>query len=74
MVRTIPVRQADGQLIELLRDLGPDDQMALTEGGRLVARIIPEFPQGETRRPGACKGMLEILDEGDDAVLEHFLA
>jgi hypothetical protein len=24
------------------------------------------------RRPGACKGMLEVLDEGDEVILEHF--
>jgi antitoxin (DNA-binding transcriptional repressor) of toxin-antitoxin stability system len=70
----IPIRQADGQLLELLRDLGPDDQIGLTEGGRLVARIIPESPSANTRRPGACKGMLEIMGDGDDEVLEPFKA
>jgi antitoxin (DNA-binding transcriptional repressor) of toxin-antitoxin stability system len=74
MVVTIPIRQAGGQLVELVRDLGPDDQIGLTEGGRLVARIIPESPSADTRRPGACKGMLEIMDDGDDEVLEQFKA
>ncbi len=74
MVPTIPVGQADGRLVELLRDLGPDGQIALTEDGRLVARIVPESPPAATRRAGACKGMLEILDESDDRVLEHFRA
>jgi antitoxin (DNA-binding transcriptional repressor) of toxin-antitoxin stability system len=74
MVRTIPLRQAGGQLVELLRDLGPGDEIALTEGDRLVARIIPEPTPPAVRRPGACKGMLEVLDEGDDVVLEHFKA
>jgi antitoxin (DNA-binding transcriptional repressor) of toxin-antitoxin stability system len=74
MVVTIPIRQAGGQLVELLRDLAPDDQIGLTEGGRLVGRIVPETPPANTRRPGACKGMLEIMDDGDDEVLEHFKA
>jgi antitoxin (DNA-binding transcriptional repressor) of toxin-antitoxin stability system len=74
MVVIIPIRQAGGQLVELVRDLGPDDQIGLTEGGRLVARIIPESPSADTRRPGACKGMLEIMDDGDDEVLEQFKA
>jgi antitoxin (DNA-binding transcriptional repressor) of toxin-antitoxin stability system len=74
MVLTIPVGQADGHLVELLRDLGPADQIGLTEGGRLVARIVRESPLATTRRPGACKGMLDLLDEGDDAILEHFKA
>jgi antitoxin (DNA-binding transcriptional repressor) of toxin-antitoxin stability system len=74
MVLTIPVDQADGHLVELLRDLGPEDQIGLTEGGRVVARIVPESPPTTTRRRGACKGMLDLLDEGDDAMLEHFKA
>jgi antitoxin (DNA-binding transcriptional repressor) of toxin-antitoxin stability system len=71
MVVTIPIRQTGGQLVELLRDLGPDDQIGLTEGGRLVARVIPERPSANTRRPGNCKSMLEIVD---DEVIEHFKA
>jgi antitoxin (DNA-binding transcriptional repressor) of toxin-antitoxin stability system len=74
MVTTIPVGQAEGHLVELLRDLGPDDQIVLTEGGRLIARIVPEGQPATARRPGACKGMLEFLDERDDAMLEHFKA
>jgi antitoxin (DNA-binding transcriptional repressor) of toxin-antitoxin stability system len=74
MVLTIPVGQADGHLVELLRDLGPEDQIGLTEGGRLVARIVRERPSATTRRPGACKGMLDLLNEGDEAVLEYFKA
>jgi antitoxin (DNA-binding transcriptional repressor) of toxin-antitoxin stability system len=74
MVLTIPVGQADGHLTELLRSLGPDDQIALTDDGRLVARMVPEAPPSVARRPGASRGMLEILDESDDEVLEHFKA
>jgi antitoxin (DNA-binding transcriptional repressor) of toxin-antitoxin stability system len=74
MVQTIPIGQASGRLSELLRNLGPDDQIGLTENGRLVARILPEAPLLQERRPGACKGLLDILDDGDDAVLDQFEA
>ena len=60
------------QLVDLVRELGPGDEIVLTDGGRRLARIVPEVPPRDGRRPGACKGMLEVLDNGDDAVLEHF--
>jgi len=74
---TIPVGQADGQLSNLVHALGPNDQIALTENGRMVARIVAEpAPFEGVRVPGLCKGMLEIVgdDDGDDEVLAHFAA
>jgi antitoxin (DNA-binding transcriptional repressor) of toxin-antitoxin stability system len=72
MVVTIPIQQAVAQLVDLVRELGPGDEIVLTDGGRHLARIVPEAPSRGGRQPGACKGMLEVLDTGDDAVLEHF--
>jgi antitoxin (DNA-binding transcriptional repressor) of toxin-antitoxin stability system len=72
MVLTIPIEQAIAQLVDLVRDLGPDDEIVLTDGGRQLARIVPEIAPPGVRRPGACKGMLEVLDDGDDVILEHF--
>ncbi len=72
MVVTVPIEQAVAQLVDLVRELGPGDEIVLTDGGRRLARIVPEVPPRDGRRPGACKGMLEVLDNGDDAVLEHF--
>jgi len=72
MVLTIPIQQAVAQLIDLVHDLGPGDEIVLTDGGRQLARIVPEITPPRVRRPGACKGMLEVLDDGDDVILEHF--
>ena len=72
MVLTIPIQQAAAQLIDLVHHLGPGDEIVLTDGGRELARIVSEVTHRSERRPGACKGMLEVLDNGDDAVLEHF--
>ena len=72
MVRTISTLRAARQLVELIRNLGPGDEIALTDDGQLVARILRETHPTSERRPGACKGMLEILHEGDEEILEHF--
>ncbi len=72
MVVTISIQEAVEQLVEMVRELGPDDEIVLTDGGRYLARIVAGVLPRGGRRPGACKGMLEILDDGDDAVLEHF--
>ena len=72
MVVTIPIQQAVEQLVDLVRDLGPGDEIVLTDGGRHLARIVPEIVSPSVRRPGACKGMLEVLSDEDDVILEHF--
>jgi hypothetical protein len=76
----LSVGQMAGQLPDMLLGLGPDDQIGLTQHGRIVARIVPEHvgqfvperPVSAPRVRGACKGMLDIIDDGDDAVLEQF--
>jgi len=65
MVLTIPIQQAAAKFIDLVRALGPDDEIVLTDEGQHVARIVPEIASQGDRRPGACEGMLEILDESD---------
>ena len=72
MIVTIPIQQADGQLVDLVRDLGPGDEIVLTDGGRQLARIVPEIAPPGVRRPGACKAMLEVLSDEDHVILEHF--
>ena len=72
MVRTIPTHKAARELVELIRNLGPGDEIALTDDGLLVARILPETHPTSARLPGACRGMLEIVQDGDEEILEHF--
>jgi antitoxin (DNA-binding transcriptional repressor) of toxin-antitoxin stability system len=66
MTLTVPSQQAAAQLVELVHDLAPGDEIVLTDGGQRLARIIAESPPRGGRRPGACKGMLEVLDDADD--------
>jgi prevent-host-death family protein len=71
MSQTLSIEQASAKLSELVRALEPGDEIVLTENDRPVARILPS-PAPVKRMPGAWKGKLEIVDEGDDMVLEHF--
>jgi antitoxin (DNA-binding transcriptional repressor) of toxin-antitoxin stability system len=72
MVRTVSIAQASAQLAELVRMLEPGDRIVLTDGNQHVARIVPEAVRLPHRKAGVCRGMLEILDDGDDAILDHF--
>ena len=72
MVRTVSIQQASAQLAALVGMLEPGDQIVLTDGDRHVARIVPEAVPRPHRKAGVCKGMLEILDNGDGAVLDRF--
>ena len=71
MSRTIPIEQASAQWSGMVRALGPGDEIVLTENDKPVARIVPIAPV-KKRVGGTCKGMIEILDDGDDVILDHF--
>jgi prevent-host-death family protein len=71
MSHTIPLDQASAQLSGLVRALGPGDEIILTDNNKPIARIVPNSGQSK-RVAGTCKGMLEILDDSDDVILEHF--
>jgi antitoxin (DNA-binding transcriptional repressor) of toxin-antitoxin stability system len=72
MVRTVSIQEASAQLAELVRTLEPGDQIVLTDGERRVGRIVPEPTRRAHRQAGVCKGLLEILDDDEDAILDHF--
>jgi len=71
MSHTIPLEQASEQLTGLVRALGPGDEIVLTENDKPIARIVPSAARPK-RVAGTCKGLLEILDDSDDVILEHF--
>jgi antitoxin (DNA-binding transcriptional repressor) of toxin-antitoxin stability system len=71
MSHTVSIQQASSQLGELVRSLGPNDEIVLTDNDQPVARIVPS-PAGESRQPGLWKGKLEIIDDSDDVILDHF--
>jgi len=71
MSHTISIQQASGQLGELVRSLGPNDEIVLTDNNQPIARIIPSAV-GERRQAGLWKGKLEVIDDDDDVILDHF--
>jgi antitoxin (DNA-binding transcriptional repressor) of toxin-antitoxin stability system len=71
MSHILSIQQASGQLGELVRSLHPDDEIILTDNNQPVARIVPSGPP-TPRNAGAWKGKLEILDDSDEVILEHF--
>ena len=72
MVHYLSVQDAAAKLADLVRTLAAGDEIALTDGARLIARVHPANETLPPRQPGLCAGMLDILDEGDDLIQEHF--
>lgn len=72
MVGTLSIQEASAQLAELVRALRPGGQIVLTDGTRPVGRIVPEPMPRLHRQAGVCKGMLEIVDDGEDPIFDLF--
>ncbi len=70
MSLTISIEQASAQLGGLVRALGPNDEIVLTDNDKPVARIVPSDTHPR-RVPGVWKGMLTVVSE-DDEHLEDF--
>jgi antitoxin (DNA-binding transcriptional repressor) of toxin-antitoxin stability system len=70
MSLTISLEQASTQLSGLVRALGPNDVIVLTDNDKPVARILPSDTP-HTRVPGVWKGKVSIISE-DEEHLEDF--
>lgn len=71
MSLTISIEQASAQLEGLVRALGPNDEIVLTDNDKPVARIVASDVRSK-RTPGAWKGMLTVVKEEDDSHLDDF--
>jgi antitoxin (DNA-binding transcriptional repressor) of toxin-antitoxin stability system len=74
MSHTIPIEKASAQLTGLVRALRPGDEIVLTDNDQPIARIVPSNGSTTTQKrvAGQCQGMLEIIDDSDDVILDHF--
>jgi len=69
---TLTVEEAQTRLPELVRNLLPGDEVAITADERTVARLVGPVattsPPTDWQRPGPglLKGMLTIVSEDDD--------
>ena len=68
---SVTIEEAHDKLKELIHNLGPGDEVLITENDRPVAKLVPAPPERPRPLPGRCKGMLTIIVE-DEEHLEHF--
>ena len=72
MSLTVSLEEAQGRLKELILQLGPGDELIITENDRPIATLCAK-PDAERKRrvPGLGKGMITILSD-DDEHLDDF--
>jgi antitoxin (DNA-binding transcriptional repressor) of toxin-antitoxin stability system len=64
---TISIEDAQAKLPELIGGLAKGEELVITEGDRVVARLVGELPERWQRLPpGFAKGMMTIVAEDED--------
>ena len=73
MSLTVSLEEAQGRLRELISQLGPGDELVITENDRPIATLSAK-PAAERKRrvSGLGKGMITILSD-DDEHLDDFV-
>jgi antitoxin (DNA-binding transcriptional repressor) of toxin-antitoxin stability system len=66
-VTTIPLNEAQANLPDIIHQLADGDEVIITEGNQVIARIVGERrPLRRRPRPGLCKGMMAIVADDDE--------
>jgi antitoxin (DNA-binding transcriptional repressor) of toxin-antitoxin stability system len=64
---TITLEDAQAKLPDIIHQLTRGEEVVITEGGLVVARLIREQQPGWQRPgPGLCKGMMTIVSDDDE--------
>ena len=64
---TVTLQEAQADLTGIVRRLNAADEVAVAEGGRVVARIVADRQLPPSRpEPGLGKGMMTIVAEDDE--------
>ena len=64
---TITIEEAQAKLPELVGGLNSGEEIKLTSGGQVVARIVGERSEsGRRPGPGLGKGMLTVVADDDE--------
>lgn len=63
---TVPIQQAQSNLLDLIRRLPPGETLTLTDGDVPVATVTPTPPPALRPPPGLWKGKLVIVSDDDD--------
>lgn len=65
MSHTLTIDEVPTKLAALLEQLGPEDQIELTDAAKKrIARIVPEPEQ--RRVFGVCKDMIKVVSDDDE--------
>lgn len=63
----VTVEEAQAKLSELIHGLARGEELAVTQGGRVVARIVGERAESAQRPgPGLARGMLTVVADDDE--------
>jgi prevent-host-death family protein len=73
-VRTVDIKVAELHLSRLVELVVAGEEIAITEGGVPVARLLPFEPRREPRKPDLLKGQIWIDDDFDDPLPEEIMA
>jgi antitoxin (DNA-binding transcriptional repressor) of toxin-antitoxin stability system len=64
---TVTVEEAQARLLELIGGLSRGQELLVTQGGRVVARIVGERAESRQRPgPGLARGMLMIMADDEE--------
>jgi antitoxin (DNA-binding transcriptional repressor) of toxin-antitoxin stability system len=64
---TVTIEEAQAKLPELIDCLTKGEELVITQGDHVIARIVGERSEpGQRLPPGFAKGMLTIISDDDD--------
>jgi antitoxin (DNA-binding transcriptional repressor) of toxin-antitoxin stability system len=67
MSTTITVEEAQANLRKLIHQLGPGEELVITENQQPVAKLVSEpAKKRQRRKAGNCIGMLRIVADDDE--------
>ncbi len=65
-MRQVNVHEAKTHLSRLLGEVEGGEEIVIARAGKPVARLVPDQPAREPRKPGWGKGKIKILDGFDE--------
>ncbi len=74
-MRQVNVHEAKTHLSRLLVAVEEGEEIQIARAGKPVARLVPDRPAREPRRPGSAEGKIKILpgfDKYDEQIARDF--